>query len=200
MKLISLLATRTGLVAIVLGGFLVSSCVSDSSDTEDIELSEEYYEFQDFNLSDFEIDGFISLPDETANIGASTTPEITHVQSDIKWEIKVGQNFTLLIEDYADINDLVSVEKKLLAERTFYKIEYIIDDEDLILYQRTLIVGGMENASKAVGFEHKSYHVYGQKRINGITYELKSRPEGYGKMIIELMAKSIKSFKTASDS
>ena len=120
MKLISLLVTRTGIVAIVLGGFLVSSCSSDSSDIEDIELSEEYYEFQDFNLSDFEIDGFISLPDETANIGASTTPEITHVQSDIKWEIKVGQNFTLLIEDYADINDLVSVEKKLLAERTFY--------------------------------------------------------------------------------
>lgn len=200
MKLISFITTRTGIAAILLAGILVSSCGTDPIEDDGIELSDDYYEFQDFNLSDFEIDGIISLPDETANIGASTTPEVTHVQSDIIWEIKVGQNFTLLIEDYADINDLVSVEKKLLAERTFYKIEYIIDEEDLILYQRTLLVGGMENASKAVGFEHKSYHVYGQKRINDITYELKSRPEGYEKMIIELMAKSIKSLKTVSDS
>jgi hypothetical protein len=59
-----------------------------------------------------------------------------------------------------------------------------------------LIVKGSKKASPTVGVEHKSYHVYGQKIIDGITYELRSRDEGYeAKNIIELMAKSIKSFK-----
>jgi hypothetical protein len=65
----------------------------------------------------------------------------------------------------------------------------------LILYEQTLIVRGSKNASPTVGYEHKSYHVFGQKVIDGITYELRSRDEGYEKVIIQLMAKTIKSFK-----
>ena len=160
-----------------------------------IEVNDDYYEFQDFILSDFEIPAVISLPDETANIGASTKPEVDHIDTDIKWTINVGQNFQLLIEDYADLTDLIEVEKKSMKEKDFYKINYIIDEPDLILYERVLDVKGMDNASPTVGVEHRSFHVYGQKEIDGITYELRSRPEGYEKVIIELMAKSIKSFK-----
>ena len=64
-----------------------------------------------------------------------------------------------------------------------------------ILYERTLLVKGTDKASPTVGVEHKSYHVYGKKTVDGITYELQSREDGYEKVIIELMAKSIKSFK-----
>ncbi len=176
------------------GAILFTSCEDTPVQNDDsIEVNDDYYEFQDFILSDFEIPAVISLPDETANIGASTKPEIIHINSDIKWTINVGQNFQLLIEDYADLTDLVEVEKKSIAD--FYKINYIIDEKDLILYERILTVKGMDNASPTVGVEHRSFHVYGQKVINGITYELQSRPEGYEKAIIELMAKSIKSFK-----
>ncbi len=182
--------------AILSSLFVLTSCDETPVETEDvIEVNDDYYEFQDFILSDFEIPAVISLPDETANIGASTKPEIIHIDSDIKWTINVGQNFQLLIEDYADLTDLVEVEKKSLAEKDFYKINYIIDEKDLILYERILEMKGDDNASPTVGVEHRSFHVYGQKIINGVTYELKSRPEGYEKVIIELMAKSIKSFK-----
>ena len=68
------------------------------------------------------------------------------------------------------------------------------------MYERTLLVKGTDNASPNVGIEHKSYHVYGQKIVDGITYELQSREDGYEKNIIELMAKSIKSFKPSKDS
>ena len=68
----------------------------------------------------------------------------------------------------------------------------------MILYQRELIVKGTDRAASSVGVEHKSYHVFGQKTIDGITYVLESREEGYEKIIIELMAKSIKSFKPKS--
>lgn len=78
-----------------------------------------------------------------------------------------------------------------------FEVNYIINDKDLVMYERRLIVKGEANAPKTVGIEHKSYHVYGQKVINGITYELRSRDEGYERMIIELMAKSIRSFSNA---
>ncbi len=181
-------------------GFM-TSCGEDTPTQEDEEIvvDDDYYEFQTFNLEEHEIPAMISLPDETANIGASK-PEIIHTQSDIKWEVKVGPNFQLIIEDYADFTDLIEVKKKELAEQTFFEIEYLIDEEDLILYERTLLVEGTDDASPTVGIEHKSYHVYGQKIVDGITYELQSRPDGYEKMIIELMAKSIKSFKPSKES
>ena len=190
-------------VSLISAAFFFVSC-TDTGTKNDIvdiiEVNDDYYEFQDFNLSEYEIPATISLPDETANIGASTKPMITHTESDITWEIKVGQNFQLHIEDYADVKDLIKVEKKDLSEKSFYNIKYIIDEEDMILYERTLVVKGTDNASPTVGVEHKSYHVYGQKTVNGFTYELRSREEGYEKKIIELMAKSIKSFKPVIES
>ncbi len=189
---------------LIAGLFLLSglfySCGDDPVPEDDGELvvDDDYYEFRTFDLSKYEIPATISLPDETANIGASTRPEVSHIPSDITWNIKVGQNFELVIEDYADFTDLIEVKKKELAEQTFFKVEYLVDEPDLIVYERTLMVKGSDKAAPTVGVEHKSYHVYGQKIVNDITYELQSRPDGYEKSIIQLMAKSIKSFKEAS--
>ena len=89
---------------------LLYSCGSEEVDPNDgeIVIDDDYYEFQDFNLGDYDIPAFISLPDETANIGASTKPEIIHIEDDIKWEVNVGQNFQLMIEDYGDLTDPTS--------------------------------------------------------------------------------------------
>tara|TARA_B110000285_G_scaffold161857_1_gene180799 strand:+ start:822 stop:1364 length:543 start_codon:yes stop_codon:yes gene_type:complete len=162
---------------------------------EDAEFIDEYYEFQDFNLSSYELPAIISLPDETANIGAATKPEIIHTESDYQWDLKVGRNFEIHIEDCAEVGDLVKEKKKELANHTFYKIKYLIEDKELIMYERTLVVSGMDNASPTVGIEHKSYHVYGQKKLGKIYYELRSRDEGSDKTIIDLMVKSIRSLR-----
>lgn len=187
------------LIGVITTSLMLNSCGGDTpADVvggDNIVVDDDYYEFQDFNLAKFDIPAIISLPDETANIGASTKPEIVHIEDDIKWEVKIGTNFQLLLEDYGDINDLIAVEKKELAEQSFFKVKYLIDDQDLILYERTLLVKGTDKASPKVGVEHKSYHVYGSKVVNGITYELQSREDGYEKVIIELMAKSIKSLR-----
>lgn len=187
---------------LVVFGFIGMSLVLNSCGTEEVDpnagevvVDDDYYEFQDFNLENFDIPAFISLPDETANIGASTKPEILHIEDDIKWEVNVGQNFQLMIEDYGDLTDLIEVEKKELAEQTFFKVKYIIDEPEMILYERILLVKGSKKASSKVGVEHRSYHVYGQKIVDGITYEFQSREDVYEKVIIELMAKSIKSVK-----
>lgn len=181
---------------------VMSSCGETPNEEPEGEVivDDDYYEFQDFSLEEYEIPAVISLPDETANIGASTKPQVVHTESDIKWEINVGPNFQMMIEDYADFTDLIEVKKKELAEQDFFKIEYLIDEEGMLLYERTLVVDGSKDAAKTVGVEHRSYHVYGQKVIKGITYELQSRADGYEKVIIELMAKSIRSFKPSKSS
>lgn len=177
---------------------VVSGCGGDKNkkdgDTE-IQLDEDYCEFKGISLADNDINAMIMLPDETANIGASTKPEIIHTEGDFKWDIHVGPNFHLHVEDYGDYTDLVKNKKKELKDYGHFKIKYLIEEDDLILYEQTLMVRGSKKAAPTVGVEHRSYHVYAQKVINGITYELRSRDEGYEKMIIELMAKSIKSFK-----
>jgi hypothetical protein len=181
----------------LMAGIISFSCGGDTKEEkeEEFSLNEDYYDFKGISLADNGIRAMIMLPDETANIGAATKPEIIHAEGDFKWDIHVGPNFHLHIEDYGDYNDLVEVKKKELKEYDFVKINYLINEKDLILYEQTLIVKGSKKAAKSVGVEHRSYHVYGQKTIDGVTYELRSRDEGYEKVIIELMAKSIKSFK-----
>ena len=200
--MLGLVPNKFFIIVTIFGSALFFNSCKDAPivNNDVVEVNDDYYEFQDFNLSQYEIPAIISLPDETANIGASTRPEVIHAEADIKWLIRVGANFELEIEDYAEVTNLVKDEKRNLASKDFYKINYIIDEDDLILYERTLVVKGTDNSSPTVGVEHKSYHVYGQRIINGYTYELRSREEGYEKMIIELMAKSIKSFKPIKES
>jgi hypothetical protein len=178
---------------------LFSSCgdnvKNDMQSNGGIVLNDDYYEFQGFSLKKYDIPAMIMLPDETANIGASTKPEITHAEDDFKWELEVGSNFHMLIDDWGDYTDMVETRKKELKDLDFYKIKYIIDEKDFILYEQELMPKGSNKASNTVGVPHKSYHVYGEKVIDGITYVFRSRDEGSEKMIIELMAKSIKSVK-----
>ncbi len=177
--------------------FIASCGETEKEETADegINLDEDYYDFKGINLDKYGIPAILMLPDETANIGASTKPEVIHTEGDFIWEVQVGPNFQIHIEDYGDYTDMVQYKKKELKDQDMFQITYLIDEKDLILYERKLIVKGSKNASPTVGVEHKSFHVYGQKIINGVTYELRSRDEGYEKNIIELMAKSIKSFK-----
>jgi hypothetical protein len=183
-------------VIVCTGLVMFASCEgSNNKNVMDQQVGDEYYEFQGLNLKEYGIPAIIMLPDETANIGASTKPEIVHNDGDFIWDIFVGPNFELHIEDYGDYTDLVEYKKKELKEQEVFNIEYLVKEKDLIVYESTLIVRGSKHASPTVGVNHKSYHVYAQKVINGITYELRSRDEGDKRIIIDLMAKSIRSFK-----
>jgi len=192
----SVLIKITGVLAMAFGMFVFTSCGDDkpNPDSQDVTIDDDYYEFQDFIMTDYDIPAVISLPDETANIGASTRPEVKHEES-FKWEINVGPKFQLLIEDFGILDDLVEEKKKELADQKIFKIKYLVDEPELIVYERTLLVTGSKYAAPEVGIEHKSYHVYGQKTIDKIIYGLSTAQEGCEKHIVELMAKSIKSFK-----
>ena len=168
--------------------------VVEESKKSEMVLDDDYYDFQGFNMLPYDIPVMIMLPDETANIGASTKPEVVHADDDFKWELLVGSNFEMLIDDWGDYTDMVVTRKKELESLDFYKINYLIDQNNFIMYEQELIPKGVK-ASNSVGVPHKSYHVYAEKVIDGVTYVFRSKDEGAEKLIIELMAKSIKSVK-----
>lgn len=176
------------------GLFSLNSCSESSK--EDKQSDEELFEFQGFSMKPFDIPIMIMLPDETANIGASTQPEVLHEEGGFRWEINVGPNFNMVIDDWGSDREMIKSEKKRLEGLDFYKINYLVDEPEIIVYERELKVSGDKKASKSVGVQHKTYHVYGQKVINDITYVFRSRDEGYEKVIIDLMTKSIKSAKS----
>lgn len=165
------------------------------SEKDDELTDEDLYEFQGFSMKPYDIPVMIMLPDETANIGASTKPEVIHEEDGFQWRLAVGPNFEMVIDDWGADREMVSSEKKELAGHSFYKIKYLIDEPDLIMYEQELKVDGKKGVPSSVGVKHKTYHVYGQKVINNITYVFRSRDEGYEKVIIDLMVKSIKSVK-----
>jgi len=177
-----------------IGMLLFSGCKSnENNDDQDLDMSNNYDAFQTFDLRAFGINANIKLPDETANIGAAMKPEVLHEEDGFKWNIIVGPNFNVHIEDWGANKGLVADKKKQNKALNVYDITYLVDQPNFIVYKLVLRVKGDKNAAKNVGIPHESFHVFAEKEIDGITYEFRSPDDGYEKVIIELLAKSIRS-------
>lgn len=172
---------------------LMFGCKGNEKTVDQSAMEEDFYEFRKFNLRDYGLKATIMLPDETANIGASTRPEVIHGEEGFKWEIEVGPNFNLIIDDFGEERNKVSEKKKSLLALDIFETKFLVDEKDLIVYESTLKVEGEKSSPIIIAKPHVSYHVYGQKIIDGYTYVFRSREEGYPRNIIDLMAKSIRS-------
>lgn len=181
--------------------FTLFLCITSCSENmpDQVVTDNDLYEFQGFNMASYDIPMLIMLPDETANIGASTNPDVAHVEGDFKWEINVGPNFKMIINDWGSRLTKVTDEKNRLKGLKFFQIDYIKDEPDFILYKKTLLAKSEKNKGSKVGTKHESYHVFAQKQLAGINYVFESREEGYDKRIIDLMAKSILSISETSN-
>jgi hypothetical protein len=178
---------------------LLGMCISITACDEKSNLptkqsqEEDFFEFQSFNLKEYGLNATLMLPDETANIGASTLPEVFHDEDGFKWEIEVGPNFHLIIDDFGEEKNKVAEQKLKLKKLDIFDTRFLINEKDFIVYETTLRVDGEKDSPITVAKPHVSYHVYGQKVIDGYTYVFRSREEGYPKNIIDLMSKSIQS-------
>jgi hypothetical protein len=179
----------------LLSSLLFRSC-NDSKSSEDDNFDESLYDFKSYNLEPFDIPATIMLPDETSNIGAATNVEVLHTEGDFKWEMNIGPNFHLRIDDWGDDKQILQAEKDKLKGLKFYKISYLKNEPELLIYKRELIVKGHKKASSNVGTEHTTYHIFYMKEINGIIYVFKNKDEGSPKKIVDLLEKSIKSIKS----
>lgn len=156
------------------------------------EYNEDYYKFSKINLKKHGIMASIMLPNETAGIGAAEIPEIKHVNSDFRWELKIGNRFSLFIEDFGVNNMLVkNMIEKLKAQNNIYTISYLTKSPSLLVYEKTI-----KKRESTSNKQKKSYHIYSQKKINNIIYEIKNSDNGNSKDVVLYMQKSIASIKS----
>ena len=175
---------------------IINACSSENTTTikerKINQESDKYYQFAKLTLSDFDFNASIFIPDETAGIGASFKPIISH-EEDFKWTITAGPNFTLFIEDYGDYSSLMDEFEAKISKSDFFDISIISKKNGIILYQRSIKKNTLSDASSKEN--HISFHLYAIKNINGIYYELKNKEEGDTRKVIELMEKSVESLK-----
>jgi hypothetical protein len=177
---------------------LFTSCSSEKTEQETIVLDNNYSDYQPLNLTPHEIAAGLMIPDETAEIGACLQREVLHEEGDFIWRITAGPNFFIEIEDWGDYKGIIANKKKELKKNKHFNVRFLIDEPNLIFYERTLVVKGNKNAPKTVGTPHTSFHVCGEFILEGVTYELRTKPQGYRRhqrYYAEVVAKSIRSFK-----
>ena len=180
---------------------LTLTACSNSSDSKEQEgIDEALLDFNKFSLKSFDIPATILLPDETSNIGASTKVEVTHTEGDFLWDLKVGPNFELVINDWGTDKEILNAEVKKLKNLDFYNVKFLKKTPTTLLYERTLNVDGKKNASKNVGIEHKSYHLFMTKTIQNIIYTFETNDGGSTKEIVELQEKCINSIHEINNS
>ena len=175
---------------------IINACSSENTTTikerKINQESDKYYQFSKLTLSDFDFNASIFIPDETAGIGASFKPIISH-DEDFKWTISAGPNFKLFIEDYGENSSLIDEFEAKITKSDFFDISIISKKNGIILYQRSIKKNTLSDASSKEN--HISFHLYAIKNINGIYYELKNKEEGDTRKVIELMEKSVESLK-----
>lgn len=178
----------------------LTACTDSEEKNDEQVIDEALLDFNEFSLKPYDIPATILLPDETSNIGASTKTEVKHTEGDFMWDLKVGPNFEFVINDWGDDKEILNAEVKKLKDLEFYNVKFIKKTPKTLIYERTLKVDGKKNASKKVGVEHKTYHLFMTKVINDIIYVFETRDAGSTKEIVDLQEKcvnSIKAIKTA---
>lgn len=185
------------LLFLVTSFFILASCHNaiDEKRQENTYFDNDFYEYKGVHLKQYGLPAMIMVPDETADIGSSTEVEINHVENDFRWDLKIGEKFLIHIEDFGNSKNLIAAKKKELKNKDWFEINYLLNEKDIIVYEKKLKVKGINNASSKVGVEHVSYHVYAEQIIDGISYELRNSDDGNDKEMVRWIAKSIKSFK-----
>lgn len=177
--------------------FILASChnATEEKSQDSTYFDNDYYEYKGVHLQQYALPAMIMVPDETADIGSSTEVEINHVENDFRWDLKIGEKFLIHMEDFGNNKNLVEAKKKELNNKDWFEINYLVNEKNIIVYEKKLKVKGINNASSKVGVEHVSYHVYAEQIIDGISYELRNSDDGNDKEMVRWIAKSIKSFK-----
>jgi hypothetical protein len=185
------------LLFLVTSFFILASChnATEEKSQESTYFDNDYYEYKGVHLQQYALPAMIMVPDETADIGSSTEVEINHVENDFRWDLKIGEKFLIHMEDFGNNKNLVEAKKKELNNKDWFEINYLVNEKNIIVYEKKLKVKGINNASSKVGVEHVSYHVYAEQIIDGISYELRNSDDGNDKEMVRWIAKSIKSFK-----
>lgn len=171
--------------------WLLASCGGSGETTETAESGDtSTVDFSDMDEMSLQSEGLnmkIMLPNVASSTGASIEPTVEHFDGDYLWDVKIGNQFHLIIEDFGKEQNKVAEEKKRIEGlNKIFRVEYVVDEPKVIMYKRELHEG---QGGKT------TYHCYGETVIDGYTYVLRSHEDGNFKPIIEDMVKTIRSAK-----
>jgi len=176
---------------IVLLTFLLFSLTQCQEGRSSDQSSFDYVQFQRVNLSKYDIQASIMIPDATAGIGAAFKPEVEYDEGGYKWTISVGRNFQLFIEDYGDnLYRFEEFKKDLLKDNkktNYFQFNMLKEEKDVLVYSR-------KEKSDFIQDKKLTYHIYAVKKINGIYYEIRNSEHGDSKKVVDFMYHSIQSF------
>ncbi len=182
------------LASLTVLGVLMLSCSEPSStdhhnngqdvsvDTGFIDLDTS--DMQQLSLQDYDLNLKLKVPIVSTATGQEISPVIEHIDGDYLWYISIGKYFNLVIEDYAKEFDKVKTQKQNLEEqKNVFITTYLEETTHLIFYKRELI---NDSGGKA------SYHCFGEIKIDGYNYVLRSEKIGGYEQVIRDMVASIK--------
>ena len=81
--------------------------------------------------------------------------------------------------------------EKLNSQKNVYTIKFLTKTPELLVYEKT--IRKHESTSNK---QKKTYHIYSQKKINNVIYEIKNSDNGNTKDVVLYMQKSIASIKS----
>lgn len=152
--------------------------------------SYDYIQYSAFDLSPYDLQAQLMLPNASAGIGTSIKPSVSYEIGGFKWKLAIGRNFTLFIEDYGDNSfRFAEFKRKLLKPNQFFEIEIVKQTKDILIYRRK--VKGEFDAKKNARF-----YIYCVKKIAQNYYEIMNREQGDSKRVVDFMYHSIQSLKS----
>lgn len=139
----------------------------------------------DDTLMNYGLKTTVWVPEELAPDGTQIPSQIEPDEDNMLWKIKSGKKFHIVIRVVDGEGNYIKRKKEELAGGIF-KVEYIDDKENYIMYKATL----PENASKS-----EFYKFYGVKKVNGEEYEFYTEESAeLRKGDVELVKKSFSGF------
>lgn len=153
----------------------------------------DYSEFKKFKLSPYGLDISLYLPDQTAEIGASVLPEVVYEENGFKWQVSIGENFSIVINDRGNNVHFIRDKIAELKSLSMFEYKFLINTPELVLYERKLRPN--YNFSEKYKHSYTSYHVIGIKKIDDYYYSFESIDEGTQLNYIQLITQSIQSIE-----
>lgn len=168
--------------------FILSSCgggeESKDGKTEESEIVDLEGLAADDTLREHGLNATVYVPEELAPDGTQIPADITPDEDALMWRVRSGKKFDIIIRVTDGEGDYIK-RKKAELDGGIFKIEYIDEKENYVMYKATL-----PDAS-----EHEFYKFYGMKKVDGEEYEYyTSETAELRKGDIELVKKSFLAF------
>lgn len=168
-----------------------SNSLTDQDENVDLE-NLGALDMNEFSFVPYGLNLTILLPEVESSTGASIEPEVIHEDGNYLWNLNIGKQFKLVIEDFGKEKNKVAEEKEYLNGQTnIFQFEYITEEPNVIMYKREL---HEDQGGK------KSYHCYGEMEVEGYTIVLRTTEDGGFKPVVADMVATIKSAKPVTKS